>query len=66
MLIGNDVFPSVICSMGGIIHIQGFLIALETLLGWIFVGMVSELENCPLPLTSMFVSLKPSIDVFLG
>lgn len=65
MLIGSDVFPYVVCSKGEIIHTKGFPSALETLLGWVFVGTVYEPDDRPLQLTSLSVSLAPTVEILL-
>lgn len=60
VLLGADVFPSLIRPHGGIEHYVGFPSALDTKLGWIIFGSFSTYHSTPL------VALTTTIDQSIG
>lgn len=60
MLIGGDLYPSVIQSRADIIHSEGLPSAMNTALGWVIIGALQS--NAHTPLTSLAVSATPPID----
>lgn len=65
MLLGGDIFPFAVRPKAEIIHTTGLPSALDTYLGWLLVGTVSLTNTTPQPLTSLAVTLTPSVDSLL-
>lgn len=65
MLIGGDIFLQLLRPRGDIVHIPGLPSALDTLLGWVLVGTVSESDERSPPFTSLSVSVTPPIETLL-
>ncbi|XP_050544224.1 uncharacterized protein LOC126907164 [Daktulosphaira vitifoliae] len=65
MLLGGDVFPHTVRPKAEIIHMKSLPSALDTYLGWILVGTVSLTDTSLQPLTSLAVTLSPSVDSLL-
>ncbi|XP_060854879.1 uncharacterized protein LOC132932505 [Metopolophium dirhodum] len=59
MLIGGDLYPSVIQSKADVIHTEGLLSAMNTQLGWVRIGALQN--NTHTPLTSVSISTTPPI-----
>ncbi|XP_060842552.1 uncharacterized protein LOC132922848 [Rhopalosiphum padi] len=60
MLIGGDLYPSVIQSRADIIHTEGLPSAMNTQLGWVIIGALQN--NTHTPLTSLSISTTPPIE----
>jgi hypothetical protein len=60
MLIGEDLYPSVIQSRADVIHTEGLPSAMNTQLGWVIIGALQD--NTHTPLTSLSISTTPPIE----
>ncbi|XP_060861320.1 uncharacterized protein LOC132938478 [Metopolophium dirhodum] len=60
MLIGGDLYPSVIQSRADVIHTEGLPSAMNTQLGWVIIGALQD--NTHTPLTSLSISTTPPIE----
>lgn len=60
MLIGGDLYPSVIQSWTDVIHTEGLPSAINTQLGWVIIGGLQD--NAQTPLTSLPISITPPIE----
>ncbi|CAI6361523.1 unnamed protein product [Macrosiphum euphorbiae] len=60
MLIGGDLYPSVMQSRADVIHTEGLPSAMNTQLGWVIIGALQN--NTHTPLTSLSISTTPPIE----
>ncbi|KAF0703662.1 Uncharacterized protein FWK35_00037437, partial [Aphis craccivora] len=60
MLIGGDLYPSVIQSRADVIHTEGLPSAMNTHLGWVIISVLQD--NTLNPLTSLSISTVPTIE----
>jgi len=60
MLIGGDLYPSVVQARADVIHTEGLPSAMNTQLGWVIIGALQD--NTHSPLTSLSISTTPPIE----